>query len=63
MKKIVLLLVFFIFIYNENLMSMNSKPYHHLPDGTFRNPEVRLKETPHLNGVIKYLTKKKRNLI
>ena len=35
-------LVFFLFIIiNYNLMSisMENKPYHHLPDGTFRNPE------------------------
>ena len=30
----------FIFIaYNTSLIAMDKKPYHHLPDGTFRNPE------------------------
>ncbi len=30
----------FIFIlYNTLIMSLENKPYHHLPDGTFRNPE------------------------
>jgi len=30
----------FIFIlYNTLAMSLENKPYHHLPDGTFRNPE------------------------
>jgi len=30
----------FIFIlYNTLVMSLENKPYHHLPDGTFRNPE------------------------
>ena len=28
-----------IIIYNSSLISMEKKPYHHLPDGTFRNPE------------------------
>ena len=35
-------LVFFLFIiinYNSLSISMENKPYHHLPDGTFRNPE------------------------
>ena len=40
------------------------KPYHHLPDGTFRNPEGSPKRDPKmLNGLIKYLIKKKRKLI
>ena len=25
--------------FESNLYSMEKKPYHHLPDGTFRNPE------------------------
>ena len=28
-----------IFIYNSSSFAMDKKPYHHLPDGTFRNPE------------------------
>ena len=34
-------LIFFIliFTYNSLLLAMEKKPYHHLPDGTFRNPE------------------------
>ena len=30
---------FLIFIYNSLVIAMDKKPYHHLPDGTFRNPE------------------------
>ena len=26
-------------LFNQTLLSMDKKPYHHLPDGTFRNPE------------------------
>ena len=26
-------------LFNQTLLAMNKKPYHHLPDGTFRNPE------------------------
>ena len=34
-------IIFFILIllYNSFSMSAENKPYHHLPDGTFRNPE------------------------
>ena len=34
-------IIFFIFIFTYNCLSiaMDKKPYHHLPDGTFRNPE------------------------
>ena len=28
-----------IFLYNSFTITMEKKPYHHLPDGTFRNPE------------------------
>ncbi|MDB9825609.1 MBL fold metallo-hydrolase [Candidatus Pelagibacter sp.] len=28
-----------IFLYNSSTITMEKKPYHHLPDGTFRNPE------------------------
>ena len=28
-----------IFVYNSLSIAMEKKPYHHLPDGTFRNPE------------------------
>ena len=38
MLKILNLLIIFILI-NVNLEAMENKPYHHLPDGTFRNPE------------------------
>ena len=27
------------FLYNSSTITMEKKPYHHLPDGTFRNPE------------------------
>ena len=39
MKKI---LIFFIIFFNYNLevLTMENKPYHHLENGRFRNPEV-----------------------
>ncbi len=38
MTKLVIFL-FMIIIYNSLTHSMEKKPFHHLPDGTFRNPE------------------------
>ena len=31
--------IFFILFFNIELIAMEKRPYHHLPDGTFRNPE------------------------
>ena len=36
-KYIGLILIFLLF--NQTLLTMEKKPFHHLPDGTFRNPE------------------------
>ena len=38
MTKLITFLFIFI-IYNSLTFAMEKKPYHHLPDGTFRNPE------------------------
>ena len=38
MFKFIIFFSIYIFL-NTNLYSMEKKPYHHLPDGTFRNPE------------------------
>ncbi len=35
----ILNIIFLLFIYNIDLIAMEKKPYHHLPDGSFRNPE------------------------
>ena len=34
-----LTLIFISLLFNQILFAMDKKPYHHLPDGTFRNPE------------------------
>ena len=38
MFKFIIFFIIHIFL-NSNLYSMEKKPYHHLLDGTFRNPE------------------------
>jgi len=37
-SKLTILIIIF-FIYNSLTIAMEKKPFHHLPDGTFRNPE------------------------
>ena len=46
-KLIVLVFCFSVF---SNINSMDNKPYHHLPDNTFRNPEG----SPVRDGKIKW---------
>jgi len=38
MKKLISF-QFFLLFFNIELIAMEKRPYHHLPDGTFRNPE------------------------
>ena len=38
MKKLISFLLIILF-FNIKLIAMEKRPYHHLPDGTFRNPE------------------------
>ena len=38
MKKLISFLLIILF-FNTKLSAMEKLPYHHLPDGTFRNPE------------------------
>ena len=61
MKKIIILLLF-VFIYNVNLASMENKPYHHLPDGTFRNPEGSPIRDSSFNWSYKIFNKEKKKL-
>ena len=38
MTKLVIF-IFFALIYTKSIIAMENKPYHHLNDGTFRNPK------------------------
>ncbi len=55
-------LIFFIFIYNSSLISMEKKPYHHLPDGTFRNPEGSPKRDTNFKWSFKIFNQEKKKL-
>jgi len=55
---------FLIIIINYNSLSiaMNNKPYHHLPDGTFRNPEGSPKRSENVNWSYRTFNKEKKKL-
>ena len=57
-----LIIIFLVFIYNINLLAMEKKPYHHLPDGTFRNPEGSPKRDENVKWSYKIFLKEKRKL-
>ena len=42
---------------------MKKKPYHHLPDGTFRNPEGSPKRDPNVKWSYKIFNKEKKKLV
>ena len=44
----IIILFYVLIIYNFNLFAMEKKPYHHLPDGTFRNVEGSPKRDPNI---------------
>jgi len=62
MKKVIIILIFSIFVYNQNLFSMNEKPYHHLSDGTFRNPEGSPVRDMNFNWSYKVFNNEKKKL-
>ena len=61
MSKILSFLLIF-FVYNNALIAMNNKPYHHLSDGTFRNPEGSPERNVSFNWSFKVFNKEKRKL-
>ena len=58
------LLIFFNFILANNCLSIEMKkiPYHHLPDGTFRNPEGSPERDPNVKWSFKIFNKEKKKL-
>ena len=58
------LLIFLIFIlnYNSLIIAMEKKPYHHLPDGTFRNPEGSPKRYQNIKWSFRVFNKEKKKI-
>jgi len=61
MKKLSSFLLVILF-FNIELIAVEKRPYHHLPDGTFRNPEGSPERDPTLNGHIRFLMKSVKKL-
>ena len=61
MSKLLSFLLSF-FVYNNALLAMDKKPYHHLPNGTFRNPEGSPERNVSFNWSFKVFNKEKRKL-
>ncbi len=61
MSKLTILIVIF-FIYNSLTFAMEKKPYHHLPDGTFRNPEGSPKRNSNFKWSFSTYNKEKKKL-
>ena len=61
MKKLAIFIVIFL-TYNSFTISMENKPYHHLPDGTFRNPEGSPERNKNFNWSFKKFRQEKKNL-
>jgi N-acyl-phosphatidylethanolamine-hydrolysing phospholipase D len=57
--------IFFLFIsifLVTNLYTMEKKPYHHLPDGTFRNPEGSPKRDPNVKWSYKVFNAERKKI-
>ncbi len=61
MKKLLILILPLIFIHTE-LFAMEKKPYHHLNDGTFRNPEGSPRRDPNVKWSYKIFNEEKKKL-
>ena len=61
MVKIICFLII-IFLYNPLSIAMEKKPYHHLPDGTFRNPEGSPVRSKDVKFSYRQFTKEKKKI-
>ena len=50
------------FLYNTSAFTMEKKPYHHLPDGTFRNPEGSPVRSKDVKFSYRQFTKEKKKI-
>ena len=61
MLKFVYFLII-VFVYNSLSIAMENKSYHHLPDGTFRNPEGSPKRDENIKWSFRTFNKEKKKL-
>ena len=53
---------FVLVLLNSTIKAMENKPYHHLSDGTFRNPEGSPKRDENIKWSYKVFLKEKKKL-
>ena len=60
--KLFKFVIFFVLIFTNNCLSieMNEKPFHHLSDGTFRNPEGSPKRDENIKWSYKIFNQEKK---
>jgi L-ascorbate metabolism protein UlaG (beta-lactamase superfamily) len=61
MKKLSSFLLIILF-FNIELVAMEKRPYHHLPDGTFRNPEGSPERDPNLKWSYKIFNEERKKI-
>ena len=57
-----LIFLFILLNYSNNLFAMDTRPYHHLSDGTFRNPEGSPVRNSSFNWSFKIFNEEKKKL-
>ncbi len=55
-------IIILLLIYNTQLLAMDKKPYHHLADGSFRNPEGSPKRDENVKWSYRIFNKEKKKL-
>ena len=54
--------IVFALIINQQLYAMKEKPYHHLPNGTFRNPEGSPKRDSNIKWSYKVFNEERKKI-
>ena len=60
--KLPLIIAYTLFFFSITLGAMEKKPYHHLPDGTFRNPEGSPKRDPNVKWSYKIFNEERKKI-
>ena len=61
MRKLSSFVLFFLLLSLE-IIAMENRPYHHLPDGTFRNPEGSPERDPNVKWSYKIFNEERKKV-
>jgi len=61
MRKLSTFVLIFLF-FNLEIIAMENRPYHHLPDGTFRNPEGSPERDPNVKWSYKIFNEERKKV-